>query len=306
MRPILLAFFQDDSYLEMKAKSLDIASFFPKDSAPPDLDIFDTNKPWLQAIIAFKEAFESMKQTPIIVNFIDLFENYLKARVQISIHIPNATFNVNFKTAGIRELYQKIICEDLPKASNGGAISFNGFSGGFDLMSILFPKRDVRGLIMGLDASGKTTLLYKLKLGEIVTTIPTIGFNVESIEYKNYKFTLWDIGGGDKMRMLWRHYYQNTQLIVFIVDSADKERMSLAKEQLDLLLREDELRDSMLLVFANKQELPGAMRVQEITEKLGLQSLRRREWYIQGACTLTGDGLYEGMDWVSSSLKKKK
>ena len=71
--------------------------------------------------------------------------------------------------------------------------------------------KEMRILMMGLDAAGKTTMLYKLKLGEVVTTIPTIGFNVETIEYKNISFTCWDVGGKDKIRPLWRHYFQNTQ-----------------------------------------------------------------------------------------------
>ncbi len=69
---------------------------------------------------------------------------------------------------------------------------------------------------MGLDAAGKTTILYKLKLGEIVTTIPTIGFNVETVEYKNISFTVWDVGGQDKIRPLWRHYFVNTQARVCV------------------------------------------------------------------------------------------
>ena len=72
-------------------------------------------------------------------------------------------------------------------------------------------KQEMRILMVGLDAAGKTTILYKLKLGEVVTTIPTIGFNVETVEYKNISFTVWDVGGQDKIRPLWRHYYQNTQ-----------------------------------------------------------------------------------------------
>ncbi|GBO22853.1 ADP-ribosylation factor 4 [Araneus ventricosus] len=76
----------------------------------------------------------------------------------------------------------------------------------------LFGKKQVRILMVGLDAAGKTTILYKLKLGEIVTTIPTIGFNVETVEYKNICFTVWDVGGQDKIRPLWRHYFQNTQV----------------------------------------------------------------------------------------------
>ena len=67
---------------------------------------------------------------------------------------------------------------------------------------------------VGLDAAGKTTILYKLKLGEVVTTIPTIGFNVETVEYKNISFTVWDVGGQDKIRPLWRHYFQNTQVSI--------------------------------------------------------------------------------------------
>jgi len=86
----------------------------------------------------------------------------------------------------------------------------------------LFGKKEMRILMVGLDAAGKTTILYKLKLGEIVTTIPTIGFNVETVEYKNISFTVWDVGGQDKIRPLWRHYFQNTQGLIFVVDSNDR------------------------------------------------------------------------------------
>ena len=93
----------------------------------------------------------------------------------------------------------------------------------------LIGKKDVRILMVGLDAAGKTTILYKLKLGEIVTTIPTIGFNVETVEYKNISFTVWDVGGQDKIRPLWRHYYQNTQGLIFVVDSSDRDRVDEAR-----------------------------------------------------------------------------
>jgi len=174
-------------------------------------------------------------------------------------------------------------------------------------------KSEKRILMVGLDAAGKTTILYKLKLGEVVTTIPTIGFNVETVEYKNISFTVWDVGGQDKIRPLWRHYYQNTQGIIFVVDSNDRERIddtsgadNSAKEELHRMLAEDELRDAVVLVFANKQDLPNAMSVNEVTEKLGLNQLRNRKWYIQATCATTGDGLYEGLDWLSTTLKSKK
>lgn len=172
------------------------------------------------------------------------------------------------------------------------------------LFTRLFGKKQMRILMVGLDAAGKTTILYKLKLGEIVTTIPTIGFNVETVEYKNISFTVWDVGGQDKIRPLWRHYFQNTQGLIFVVDSNDRERIAEAQDELQKMLQEDELRDAVLLVFANKQDLPNAMSASELTDKLGLQNLRNRRWYIQATCAVQGDGLYEGLDWLSNELAK--
>jgi len=160
--------------------------------------------------------------------------------------------------------------------------------------------------MVGLDAAGKTTVLYKLKLGEIVTTIPTIGFNVETVEYKNISFTVWDVGGQDKIRPLWRHYFQNTQGLIFVVDSNDNERIGEARDELARMLSEDELRDAVLLVFANKQDLPNALKPSELTEKLNLHNMRNRNWYIQATCATNGEGLYEGLDWLSNQLKNIK
>lgn len=158
--------------------------------------------------------------------------------------------------------------------------------------------------MVGLDAAGKTTILYKLKLGEIVTTIPTIGFNVETVEYKNISFTVWDVGGQDKIRPLWRHYFQNTQGLIFVVDSNDRERVTESSEELSKMLTEDELKEAVLLVFANKQDLPNALSVSELTDRLGLQSLRRKAWQIQSTCATQGTGLYEGLEWLSKELSK--
>ncbi|KAK3900934.1 ADP-ribosylation factor [Staphylotrichum tortipilum] len=172
-------------------------------------------------------------------------------------------------------------------------------------LSLLMKQKEMRILMVGLDAAGKTTILYKLKLGEVVTTIPTIGFNVETVEYRNIQFTVWDVGGQDKIRPLWRHYFQNTQGIIFVVDSNDRDRVPEAREELQRMLNEDELRDALLLVFANKQDLPNAMSVAEVTDKLGLHSLRQRTWYIQSTCATSGDGLFEGLDWLAQEIKKK-
>jgi len=163
---------------------------------------------------------------------------------------------------------------------------------------------EVRTLFIGLDAGGKTTILYKLKLGEVVTTIPTIGFNVESVKYKNISFTIWDVGGQQQIRPLWRHYLANTQAVVYIIDSNDSERMQEAHDELHKMLDEPELNEAVLLVLANKQDLPNAKSVAEVTDKLGLHSLRNRRWYIQACCGVSGDGLYEGLDWLAASFQK--
>jgi len=172
------------------------------------------------------------------------------------------------------------------------------------LLSSFFGNKEMRILMVGLDAAGKTTILYKLKLGEIVTTIPTIGFNVETVEYKNISFTVWDVGGQDKIRPLWRHYFQGTDGLIFVVDSNDRERIGEAKEELWKMLSEDELSKCIVLVFANKQDLPNAMNVSDLTEKLALHELKVNDWFVQPTCATDGTGLYEGLDWLSGVMSK--
>merc|ERR1739849_68284 len=106
--------------------------------------------------------------------------------------------------------------------------------------------------------------------------------------------------------MGWRHYYSGAQGLIFVVDSNDRDRVEEAREELTKVLEEEEMRDAVLLVFANKQDLPNSMTAAEVTEKLGLQSMRNRQWFIQSARATTGDGLYEGLDWMSRTLSSKK
>ena len=166
--------------------------------------------------------------------------------------------------------------------------------------------QEMRILMVGLDGAGKTTILYKMKLGEIVTPIPTIGFNVEEVNYKNISFQIYDVGGQDRIRQLWRHYFNNTQGIIFVVDSNDRDRIEIARDELQRLAGDEELKDSVILVFANKQDIPGAMTTPEVSDRLGLAELKNRKWYIQSACALREMGLYEGMDWLSKQMSACK
>lgn len=172
------------------------------------------------------------------------------------------------------------------------------------LLNTLLGNKEVRVLILGLDNAGKTTILYKLQMGEVVTTVPTIGFNVETVQYKNLRFQVWDLGGQTSIRPYWRCYYQNTNAVIYVVDSADQERMGISKQELVTMLEEEELKDAMLIVFANKQDLPGAATSDVIVEKLGLASLKNRQWAIFKTSALKGDGLYDGMDWLVSALRE--
>jgi small GTP-binding protein len=131
--------------------------------------------------------------------------------------------------------------------------------------------------MLGLDAAGKTAVLYKLKLGEHVTTISTIGFNVETIEHKGFNLKVWDVGGEDRIRALWRHYFHNTRGLIFVVDSNDIGRVDEAREELHKLLEEEEeLRAAILLVYANKQDLPNAIKPMELGNKLRLNTISNR------------------------------
>lgn len=146
----------------------------------------------------------------------------------------------------------------------GGSIS--------KMMNKIFGSKEMRLLMLGLDAAGKTStpplpvphhrplttraaILYKLKLEGDVTTIPTVGFNVETVTYKNTKFNVWDVGGQDKIRPLWRHYFSGTQGLIFVVDSNDEARMDEASRELERIIQDREMKDALLLVFANKQDM---------------------------------------------------
>lgn len=205
------------------------------------------------------------------------------------------------------------------------------------LLPILLGKQQCRILMVGLDAAGKTTILYQLKLGEMTNTAPTLGFNVETVAYKNIEFMVWDMGGQDAIRPLWRHYYENCQALIFVVDSADEERLQEARDELHKLMEEEQLKDAVLLVYANKQDMPEAKSVQEVADALELTDVKGRVWYIQAcsassgvraspssapltACAETAsecspssadacaaqDGLRDGLDWLAGKLGSKK
>ncbi|PVD35571.1 hypothetical protein C0Q70_02534 [Pomacea canaliculata] len=154
----------------------------------------------------------------------------------------------------------------------------------------------------GLDSAGKTTILYRLKLDEVVTTVPTIGFNVESIQYRDLHFTAWDIGSRDKIRPLFRHYYKGADAVVFVIDSHDPERLDeLNYDVIKPAISAEELSSAIFLFLANKIDLSNTLSVKDISERLGLQYLKHT-WNIMPVSAVTGEGLYQALDWLCLKL----
>ena len=172
-------------------------------------------------------------------------------------------------------------------------------------------KKHVRIIMIGLNGAGKTSILYQLKLSDLVETIPTIGFNVEEIRYKSLNISIWDMGGNNiiyenEVRKLWRHYYLEADGIIFVVDSTDKERFEQAKQALSLLIFDEELKGVPLLVYANKQDLNEAVYPNELFEYLNLKNIKNNKWLLQGTSALNGSGIKEGFDWLGKELLKTK
>jgi len=156
----------------------------------------------------------------------------------------------------------------------------------------------------GLDNAGKTTILKKF-MGEPIDTIsPTLGFNIQTLEYGGYKLNVWDVGGQKTIRSYWRNYFESTDGLVWVVDSADRRRLADCRAELLAILTQEKLAGATVLIFANKQDLAGALPADEIAEALGLKSdvFARRHWTVLAASAVTGEGLVEGVDWLVKDI----
>ncbi|KAJ1088009.1 hypothetical protein NDU88_001168 [Pleurodeles waltl] len=172
--------------------------------------------------------------------------------------------------------------------------------------------KEARILMLGLDAAGKSTLLYKLKFNEPFSTIPTIGFNVEMIQAeKHFALTVWDVGGQLKMRKLWCYYFEGADGLVYVIDSANKQHLEEARRQFEQILKNELVKNVPVVVMANKQDLPGALNAEEITRTFNMKKhCSDRDWFVQPCCAITGQGLTEGLakvtDFVKNCIKSQE
>lgn len=166
-------------------------------------------------------------------------------------------------------------------------------------------EKEVRILMLGLDNAGKTTILKKFNGEDIDTISPTLGFNIKTLEHRGFKLNIWDVGGQKSLRSYWRNYFESTDGLIWVVDSADRMRLQDCKQELENLLVEERLAGATLLVFANKQDLPGALSAESIKDALQLESITTHHWLIQGCSAVTGDNLLKGIDWVVDDIASR-
>ena len=157
-------------------------------------------------------------------------------------------------------------------------------------------------IILGMQNAGKTTILYRLSLGQLVKTTPTIGSNVEELTYNNVKFQAWDLGGQESTRSVWDVYYLNTDAIIYVIDSQDDEYLEESKAQFHKLLVHPTLKNATILIFANKQDLPGAKDVNRLIQDYEFDKIKNHIWQIQSCSALKGEGLISGIKWLSEQL----
>ncbi|CAI5682420.1 ADP-ribosylation factor-like protein 4D [Oreochromis niloticus] len=169
-------------------------------------------------------------------------------------------------------------------------------------------------VVIGLDSAGKTSLLYRLKLREFVETSPTKGFNMEKIKVQigqskanTTTFQVWDVGGQEKLRPLWKSYTRRMDGLVFVVDAAEMERMEEAKVELHRITRSAENQGIPVLVLANKQDLDGALSSTEVEKVLGLHELSSSTLHhTEGCSALNGQGLQPGLEKLYEMIVKRK
>ncbi|PSC72280.1 ADP-ribosylation factor 5 [Micractinium conductrix] len=171
-----------------------------------------------------------------------------------------------------------------------------------------FPNNEYKIVMVGLDNAGKTTILYRLHLGEAVKTVPTIGCNVEQVKVpdSNLTFEIWDLAGQANLRPSWAAYYAATHAVIVVADSTDRARIGILRQELFKQLAHEDLAGACVLIYANKQDLAGAMSVPELSEGLDLISLKSHNWQVQASCALSGEGLLEGLKWVAEELRRKE
>ncbi|KAF9959081.1 ADP-ribosylation factor-like protein 8B [Mortierella alpina] len=152
------------------------------------------------------------------------------------------------------------------------------FQNFLDWLRSLFFKTEMELTLVGLQNSGKTTLVNVIASGQFTEDmIPTVGFNMRKVTKGNVTMKLWDIGGQPRFRSMWERYCRGVNAIVFVLDAADHDKLDAARTELRNLLDKPQLASIPVLVLGNKNDLPGALTVDQIIEVMNLKQIASRE-----------------------------
>lgn len=168
-------------------------------------------------------------------------------------------------------------------------------------------EREIRILLVGLDNAGKTTIVKRICGDDISTVSPTLGFQIKTVHRGGYALNIWDVGGQKSLRSYWRNYFERTDALIWVIDSADTARMQDCRDELHRLLQEERLAGASLLIFANKQDVEGRVPVEVVRDqglKLG-ELADSRHWRILGSSAVTGEGLDEGFSWLVQDVGQR-
>jgi ADP-ribosylation factor-like protein 3 len=158
--------------------------------------------------------------------------------------------------------------------------------------------KDCKVVMLGLDNAGKTTVLNTLAQGSNYEIAPTRGFNVQSLQKDDLTLQVHDIGGQASTWRLWPSFLANVDVLVFVVDSADRSRLHEVARAMKFLLTNDKLSGIPMLLWANKQDLLNALTPSEIVQSLDLQLIKDRSFQVIGCSTRDKAGLEDGVDWI--------
>eukprot|EP00270_Netrium_digitus_P021901 TRINITY_DN9630_c0_g1_i1.p1 TRINITY_DN9630_c0_g1~~TRINITY_DN9630_c0_g1_i1.p1 ORF type:complete len:204 (+),score=52.14 TRINITY_DN9630_c0_g1_i1:462-1073(+) len=183
----------------------------------------------------------------------------------------------------------------------------------FGLWRYFFSKAEYHILILGIDKAGKTTLLEKVKT--IYSDyeglppdriVPTVGLNIGRVEAHKAKLIFWDLGGQLGLRTIWEKYYEETHAVLYVVDAAGEDRFDDAKGALEKIVRHEDLNGAPVLIFANKQDLPGALTAEELAKYLEISDSQEQPCTVRAVCAYDGSGVREGVTWLVETMKKSK
>ena len=164
--------------------------------------------------------------------------------------------------------------------------------------------KNIKIVFLGLPNAGKTTILYLLKIGEVIKSIPTISFNKEEIKDKNVRFEAWDLAGSDNSINYWKYYIQGANAIIYVVDASDEKKHLKSKEILHSTLKIMESEEVIIAILSNKHDLVGCVKYPEFVKNFELNKIKKK-WQVFETNKDDTEGYFEAMQWIKENIKKE-